>query len=63
MGIGGTPDTNAILDLQSTSKAFAPPRMTTVQRDAISAPFAGMVIYNTTTNVLNFYNGSVWAAV
>jgi hypothetical protein len=63
VGIGGTPDANAILDVQSTTKAFLPPRMTTAQRDAISSPVAGMVIYNTTTNVLNFYNGSAWGAV
>lgn len=55
--------TNAILDLQSTTKAFIPPRMTTTQRDAIGTPSAGMVIYNTTTGVLNFYNGSAWGAV
>lgn len=60
---GGTPDANAILDVQSTTKAFAPPRMTTTQRDAIASPFAGMVVFNTTTNVLNFHNGSVWGAV
>jgi hypothetical protein len=37
--------------------------MTTAQRDAISTPPAGLVIYNTSTNVLNFYNGSAWGAV
>ena len=40
MGIGGAPNTNAILDLQSTSKPFMPPRMTTVQRDAVAGPAA-----------------------
>ena len=38
-------------------------KMTTVERDAIASPTAGMVIYNTTTNVLNFYNGVSWGAV
>lgn len=62
--LGGTTLTdNAILDLQSTTKAFIPPRMTTTQRDAIATPSAGMVIFNTTTGVLNFHNGSAWAAV
>ena len=60
---GGTLTTNAILDLQSTTKAFMPPRMTTTQRDAIGSPSAGMVIYNTTTGALNFHNGSAWGAV
>lgn len=58
-----TPNANAILDVVSTTKAFMPPRMTTAQRDAIASPAAGMVIYNTTTNVLNFHNGSAWGAV
>ena len=64
IGIGTTsPNANAILDVSSTSKAFMPPRMTTVQRDAIASPTAGMVIYNTTTNVLNFHNGTTWGSV
>lgn len=64
VGIGTTsPNANAILDLTSTTKAFMPPRMTTTERNAISSPTAGMVIYNTSTNVLNFYNGSTWGAV
>jgi hypothetical protein len=64
MNIGGTaPNANAILDVQSTTKAFMPPRMTTVQRDAISSPTEGMLIYNTTDHRLEDYNGSSWAAV
>lgn len=51
------------LTVTSTSNAFIPPRMTTVQRDAIASPAAGMVVYNTTTGVLNFHNGSAWGAV
>jgi len=61
--IGGTTlTTNAILDLQSTTKAFIPPRMTTTQRDAIGSPSAGMVIHNTTTGKLNVYT-TAWEAV
>jgi hypothetical protein len=64
IGIGtSSPNTAVILDLSSTSKAFRPPVMTTTERDAISSPAEGSVIYNTTTNVLNFHNGSAWAAV
>ena len=64
VGIGtSSPNANAILDVTSTTKAFMPPRMTTAQRDAVSSPAAGMVIYNTTTNVLNFHNGTAWGAV
>ena len=64
MGIGTqSPNANAILDLTSTTKAFMPPRMTTTQRDAISTPTEGMVIYNLTTHVLNFHNGTSWGGV
>lgn len=64
VGIGGTADADAILDLQSTNKGFLPPRMTTTQRNAIAAPIpAGLMVYNTTTNKLNFYNGAAWEAV
>lgn len=42
---------------------FLPPRMTTVQRDALTWVEEGSVIYNTTTKVLNFHNGTAWWAV
>jgi len=59
--IGATgPVADAILDVNSTTKTFVPPRMTTTQRNAISAPATGSVIYNTSTNRLNLYNGSSW---
>jgi len=64
VGIGtATPNANALLDVSSTTKAFMPPRMTTTQRNAIPSPTAGMVIYNTTTSVLDFHNGSLWDAI
>ena len=48
MVIGGsTPNPSALLDLQSTSKGFLPPRMTTAQRDAIALPATGLIVYNT----------------
>ena len=63
VGINSTsPATSAALDVASTTKGFLPPRMTTAQRDAISAPAAGLIIYNTTTNKLNVFT-TVWEAV
>lgn len=52
----------AQLDVVSTSKGFLPPRMTTAQRDAVSwiTDDAGMVIYNTTTNKHQGWNGTTW---
>lgn len=53
----------AILELISTTKGLMLPRMTTTQRDAITSPGAGLIIFNTTTGVVNFHNGTVWGAV
>lgn len=58
-----TPNDSAKLDITSTEQGFLPPRMTTAQRDAISSPAGWLVIYNTTTKVLNFYNWTTWGAV
>ncbi|MDQ6757245.1 MAG: hypothetical protein M3004_09955, partial [Bacteroidota bacterium] len=58
-----TPDASSILELRSTSTGFLPPRMTTTQRDAIVSPATGLLIYNTTTNQLNYYTGSAWQLV
>lgn len=54
---------SAILDLSSTTKGALMPRMTSTQRDAISSPATGLIIYNTTANQLQYYNGTSWGAV
>ena len=51
---------SAVVDIQSTTKGFLPPRMTTTQKNAIASPAAGLVVYDTTTNKLCCYNGSTW---
>jgi hypothetical protein len=51
---------SALMSLESTTRGFLLPRMTTTQRDAITSPATGLSIYNTTTNSVEFYNGSVW---
>ena len=61
VGIGtSAPNASAKVEIASTTQGFLPPRMTTVQRNAIVSPATGLVIYNTTTNCLNFYIGSGW---
>jgi hypothetical protein len=63
VGIGTTtPNAKAKLQVDSTTQGFLPPRMTTAQRDAISSPPAGLMIYNTTTNKLNVYT-TAWEQV
>ena len=55
-----TLDASAKLQVDSTTQGFLPPRMTTTQRDAIATPAAGLMIYNTTTNKAQCYNGTAW---
>lgn len=52
---------NSILDLQSTTKAFKLPRMTTAQKAAIPSPQQGFLVYDTTENGISVYNGSAWS--
>ena len=64
VGIGtATPDASAKLDITSTTQGLLPPRMTTVQRDAISSPAEGLVIYNTTTKGLEFKSSTGWVSL
>lgn len=65
VGIGTTaPDASAALDVSSSSKGLLPPRMSQSQRDLIhpAASAAGLLIFNTTTNALNQWDGSNWVA-
>jgi hypothetical protein len=60
LGVGGTPNAAAQVDVNSTNKGFLPPRMSTGQRDAISGPAAGLIIYNNSTNCVQLYTPSGW---
>jgi hypothetical protein len=62
VGIGtNTPHPTALLELYSTSKGLLIPRMTQAERDAISSPATGLLIYQT-DNTPGFYywNGTAW---
>ena len=61
VGIGtNTPEVSAALDVSSNNKGFLPPRMTTLERNAILNKVAGLMIYNTVTNCIEMFNGSSW---
>ena len=55
------PDASAQLDVSSTTKGLLLPRLTKSQRDAITSPAAGLMIYQT-DNIpgLRVYNGINW---
>jgi hypothetical protein len=53
----------AILQADSTTKGFLPPRMTTAQKNAISTPPAGLVVYDTDLNKLCVRAASAWQTI
>lgn len=62
LGVSSVAD-SAIAQIDSTTRGFLIPRMTTTQRDAISSPAASLLIYNTTTSAFNAYIGGSWVAL
>lgn len=63
IGIGTQlPHSSSILDIESDSKGFLPPRMTTAERDVINGGSIseGLIIYNNEDNCLNVFNGASW---
>ena len=58
LALGDAAVTDTILSLNTTTKAFLPPRLTTTQRNNIGTPVAGMLVYNDTTSTLNIYTTS-----
>jgi uncharacterized protein (TIGR02145 family) len=57
---GSKPDNSAMLDVKSSDRGLLMPRLSTIERDRIVAPATGLLIYNTTSNQFNFYNGTAW---
>jgi hypothetical protein len=63
LGIGATSvNASAITQIDSTTKGFLPPRMTTVEKLAISTPAAGLMVYDTTLNKLCVFT-TAWETI
>ena len=64
VGIGTTsPDASSVLDITATDAGLLVPRMTLTNRDNITAPATGLMIYQTdNTPGFYFYDGSAWSA-
>lgn len=59
VGIGTTnPDPSAILDLTASDKGFLPPRLSTSERNSISNPATGLIIYNITDQQYQYNAGT-----
>ncbi len=54
------PHGSAMFEVKSTSYGFLPPRMTSTERDAIVSPSSGLMIFNTTTNCLEYCVSGFW---
>jgi hypothetical protein len=64
VGIGtGSPDASARLDVSSVNQGMLVPRMSSVQRDMISNPAEGLLIFNTVSKCFNFYRNGNWYEV
>jgi hypothetical protein len=67
VGIGTeTPHASATLDLTSSSQGFLPPRMTEAQRNNITTPATGLMVYCNncgTDGELQVYNGADWTNI
>ena len=61
-----TPDASAALDVESTSRGFLPPRMIETERDAITTPAAGLIVWCTNCGShgeLQVFNGTSWTNI
>ena len=64
MGIGTTtPAASALVDMTSTSQGLLPPRMSNAERNEMSGPVAGMIIWCTNCTLegeMQVFNGYAW---
>lgn len=62
VSIGGADDLTALLTMTSTTQGFLAPRMTTAQKNAITTPATGLMVFDTDLAIYQFYTGAAWAA-
>lgn len=60
---GAIADPSAMLDISSTNKGILIPRMTTSQRNAISTPAIGLMVFDNTTGSFWFNNSNGWGEI
>ena len=65
VGIGtSSPNNSAVLDIQSNSKGVLLPRLLEAQRNAISSPATGLLVFQSDgVSGFYFYNGTAWQLV
>ena len=55
--------TSSILTLNSTTKGFLPPRLTSSEKYNISSPVNGLFVYDTDLTSYSYFNGTTWSAI
>lgn len=45
----------------ASQNGFVLPNVTTAERDLIVNPATGLMVFNTTTGTVNYFNGTAWA--
>jgi hypothetical protein len=63
LSVGTPTQTTAVMEITSTTQGFLPPRMTTTQKNAIAAPAAGLMVFDTTLGLIALYNGTTWTTL
>ena len=63
IGLNAVSSASAVLQADSTTQGFLPPRLTTAQILAIASPAEGLQVYNTDLKTICFYNGTAWQRV
>jgi len=58
-----TADPSAILDIKSTTKGLLIPRMTTTQRENISSPAEGLLVYDIDLQGYYYYKSTAWVGI
>lgn len=59
VGVGTTtPDSSSVLDIESTDKGVLLPRMTNAQKNSISNPANGLMVYDTTNKCTSVNTGT-----
>jgi uncharacterized protein (TIGR02145 family) len=60
---GYTADPSAMLDVNSNSKGFLMPRLTTLQRNNLINPATGLMVFDKDEKVFYYYDGTQWVDV
>ena len=63
IGKGSAAAASSLFDAVSTTKGLLIPRMTTTQRNAISSPATGLLVWDTSLSTIFQYNGAAWKQI